>query len=51
VWATSVSSAANQFDTGGVFAALVVLVATSVSINGLVGRAEAFLLRWKTPSR
>ncbi|MBI2321388.1 MAG: ABC transporter permease, partial [Chloroflexi bacterium] len=46
-----ISSAANQFDTGGVFAALVVLMIVSVSINGLVGRGESVLLRWKVVSR
>lgn len=46
-----ISSAANQFDTAGVFAALVVLMVVSITINGLVGRAESILLRWKVVSR
>jgi NitT/TauT family transport system permease protein len=42
-----VVSAANQFDTGGVFAALVVLVIVAVIVNLVVERVRAYLLRWK----
>lgn len=43
-----ISSSANQFDTGGVFAVLAVLMIISTSINALVSRAESVMLRWKT---
>lgn len=46
-----VSGSANQFDTGGIFAALVVLMIVSLCINELVARAEGSLLRWKVTSR
>lgn len=39
--------AANQFDTGGVFAALIVLVAMAALVNYLVGRLRGYLLRWQ----
>ena len=40
-------SAANQFDTAGVFAALVVLIILAGAVNMIVMRVEAYLLRWK----
>jgi sulfonate transport system permease protein len=43
-----IESAAGQFDTAGVFAALVVLMIISVALNELLSRSERFLLRWKT---
>jgi len=42
---------AGQFDTAGIFAALVVLMIVSVSLNELLNRGESYFLRWKRVSR
>lgn len=42
-----VVSSSNQFDTGGVFAALVVLIAVAVVVNVSVEKLRSYLLRWK----
>ena len=45
------SAASGQFDTTGVFAALLVLTIIGILINEIVNRAESFLLRWRVVSR
>jgi NitT/TauT family transport system permease protein len=45
------SLASGQFDTTGVFTALIVLTLVGVLINELVNRAEGFLLRWRVVNR
>ena len=45
------SAASGQFDTTGVFAALLVLTIIGILINEIVNRAEGFLLRWRVVSR
>ncbi|GAA4548260.1 ABC transporter permease [Pseudonocardia xishanensis] len=40
--------AAGQFDTAGVFAAILVLVVMGLILTGLVTLLERYLLRWKT---
>jgi NitT/TauT family transport system permease protein len=42
-----ISSAASQFDTSGVFAALVVLMLLAMVLHGAIVRAEEYFLRWK----
>jgi len=42
-----IMNSSAQFNTAGVFAALVVLIAMAGVVNGLVGLLENFLLRWK----
>lgn len=46
-----VQRAGSEFDTAGVFAALLVIAALAVLFNGLVERVEARLERWKIVSR
>lgn len=45
------SLASGQFDTTGVFTALIVLTIVGVLINEVVNRAEGFLLRWRVVHR
>ena len=45
------AAASGQFDTTGVFAALLVLTIIGILINEIVNRAEGFLLRWRVVSR
>lgn len=42
-----IMNSSAQFNTAGVFAALVVLIAMAGVVNGVVGMLENFLLRWK----
>jgi NitT/TauT family transport system permease protein len=42
---------AGQFDTAGVFAALLVLMVIATVLNELLNRSEAVLLRWKHAGR
>jgi NitT/TauT family transport system permease protein len=40
-------NAQGQFDTAGVFAAILILMLMGLVINEGVNRAETYLLRWK----
>ena len=42
-----IQSSGGQFDTAGIFAGLILLVAISVGFNGLLGKLESMLLRWR----
>lgn len=42
-----IAAASGQFETSGVFAAIVVLTVVGMIINEVVNRAEGFLLRWR----
>jgi NitT/TauT family transport system permease protein len=46
-----ISSSAGQFDTAGLFAGLVVLMAISTILNSILNRTEGHVLRWKTAAR
>jgi NitT/TauT family transport system permease protein len=43
--------AQGQYDTAGVFAAIIVLMVMGLLLNEVVNRAEAYLLRWKSAGR
>ncbi|MDQ6525231.1 ABC transporter permease [Nocardioides sp. LHD-245] len=40
--------ASGQFDTSGVFAAIAVMMALAIVVNGLVAAAERYFLAWKS---
>jgi NitT/TauT family transport system permease protein len=42
-----IEAAAGQYDTGGVFAALFVLMIIATGLHGLLKQSERLLLRWK----
>ena len=44
-------NAQGQFDTAGVFAAILILMVMGLVINEGVNRAESYLLRWKAAGR
>lgn len=44
-------NSAGQFDTAGVFAALVVLMIVSTVLNAVLQRSEGMVLRWKEAGR
>jgi NitT/TauT family transport system permease protein len=43
--------AQGQYDTAGVFAAIIVLMVMGLLLNEVVNRSEAYLLRWKAAGR
>jgi NitT/TauT family transport system permease protein len=45
------SDASSQFNTSGVFAALVLLMVMAVLINAILNRAADYFLRWQTAGR
>lgn len=46
-----IEGSAGQFDTAGVFAALLVLMAISTTLHELLNRLERIVLRWKLVNR
>ena len=46
-----IEGSAGQFDTAGVFAALLLLMLVATVLNELLNRSESVLLRWKSAGR